>query len=242
MSLKTRLSDLFQHMEDLQLGLYDRLSEAERTRTGTEQNWSAKDNLFHNMYWSNFHLSNLETFEREGVWPEREDGGDFDKTNAVVFAQYRDKTWDEVHTWTRETYARGRSYLERKSDDDLLNPMPDEFENQRPVWRNIVGNFVTHPMIHLWDYLRQNGQEDTVAELFGDEFSAKLLAVSDDPEWHGTTLYNLACIYALSGKTDRAIETLGEALRLRPDLTEWSKEDADLESLHGEPGYQALYE
>jgi hypothetical protein len=32
-----------------------------------------------------------------------------------------------------------------------------------------------------------------------------------------------------------------EALAVNPKLTEWSKEDADLVSLHDLPEYQALY-
>jgi hypothetical protein len=35
---------------------------------------------------------------------------------------------------------------------------------------------------------------------------------------------------------------LPEALRIQPDVVEWSKEDPDLVSLHSLPAYQALYE
>ena len=41
---------------------------------------------------------------------------------------------------------------------------------------------------------------------------------------------------------DQALALLPEALRLQPDLVEWSKEDTDLSSLHDLPAYQALYE
>lgn len=240
MSLKTNLIGLLHHIRDLQLTFHERLSEAERTRVGVEDDWSAKDNLSHNMFWAKFHLTNLETFEREGVWPEREDGGDFDKTNAEIFARYKHDTWDDVHALIRDTHARVDAYLAHTSEEDLLTRV--EFEGQlRPKWRMIAGDYVMHPMIHMWDYLRQHGQMKTVAQLFGDTFVEKLLALSDDAQWHGTTLYNLACIYALSGETDRAIDQLGEALRLAPDLTEWSKQDSDLDSLRDEPAFQALY-
>jgi hypothetical protein len=53
--------------------------------------------------------------------------------------------------------------------------------------------------------------------------------------------YNLACHYALSGEIETAIEKLREALEMNPELTEWSKEDADLACLREEPGYRALY-
>jgi hypothetical protein len=58
----------------------------------------------------------------------------------------------------------------------------------------------------------------------------------------GEALYNLACFYAVNGQADQALALLPEALRLQPDVVEWSKEDPDLVSLHGLPAYQALYE
>jgi len=53
--------------------------------------------------------------------------------------------------------------------------------------------------------------------------------------------YNLACCYALAGQAEKAMDALREALRLAPDLTEWSKQDPDLVSLRERPDYQSLY-
>jgi hypothetical protein len=55
-------------------------------------------------------------------------------------------------------------------------------------------------------------------------------------------LRKLACFYATSGQADKALALLPEALRIQPDVVEWSKEDSDLISLHGLVAYQALYE
>ena len=75
------------------------------------------------------------------------------------------------------------------------------------------------------------------------EASVELLSGLDDsPQWRGTAIYNLACFLALGGIKETAIAKLGEALRLNPDLTEWSKEDADFASIREEPGYKALYQ
>ena len=54
-------------------------------------------------------------------------------------------------------------------------------------------------------------------------------------------IYNTACQHALSGQKATAIAELRQALKLNPGLTEWSKEDSDLVSLHEEADYQALY-
>jgi hypothetical protein len=55
-------------------------------------------------------------------------------------------------------------------------------------------------------------------------------------------LLDLACFYATTGQSDQALALLPKALRLQPDLVEWSREDSDLTSLHNLLAYQALYE
>ena len=70
----------------------------------------------------------------------------------------------------------------------------------------------------------------------------KNVQLDDDAAWQGTVRYNLACHYALAGRTEEAIARLGEALVLNPGLHEWSLQDTDLDSLRQEPGYLALYE
>jgi tetratricopeptide (TPR) repeat protein len=86
----------------------------------------------------------------------------------------------------------------------------------------------------------ERGDKEYATEL--QEKTAKLLSELDESQsWQGTVRYNLACHYALAGETETAIEKLREALELNPELTEWSKEDADLASIREEPGYIALY-
>ncbi len=240
MSLKTRFADLLHHMRDVQLTFADHLTDEERAAVGTEEHWSAKDTLFHNMVWADHHLAHLQAFERDGVWPEREDGGDFDKSNREIFEKYQAHTWNDVHAMIRDAYARADTYLEHTSDEDLQTLIESEGQ-QRARWTLIAGNHVTHPMIHLWEYLHRHNHDDVLTELFGESFADRLLAVGDDPAWRGPVLYNLACIHALSGQTQQAIEKLKEGLQLAPNLIEWSKEDSDLDALRDEPAYQALY-
>jgi len=66
-------------------------------------------------------------------------------------------------------------------------------------------------------------------------------ALAEMPTLYGAARYNLACFYALSGQNEKAMNELREALQLRPDLLEWSKQDADLATLRHLPAYQALY-
>ncbi len=62
------------------------------------------------------------------------------------------------------------------------------------------------------------------------------------PEWEYIAVYNLACFYSVSGMKEQAITTLKKALKLRPDMKEWSKEDPDFENIRQEAEYQKIYE
>ena len=44
------------------------------------------------------------------------------------------------------------------------------------------------------------------------------------------------------GMKEEALSELTQALALTPQLVDWSKQDPDLNSLHDEPAFNALYE
>lgn len=59
---------------------------------------------------------------------------------------------------------------------------------------------------------------------------------SDDP----TVFYNLACSHALIGDKKKALSALKEAFRLGYDDLAHLRNDKDLKSLHGNPGFESL--
>jgi hypothetical protein len=73
------------------------------------------------------------------------------------------------------------------------------------------------------------------------EWGHLVAPLDDSPDWRGLVHYNAACSLALSGNPDSAVAELRRALTKRPSLTAWSKQDADLQSLHEMPEYQELY-
>ena len=238
---RTALIALLHYARDAQLELHDQLDEAEQNRAGAADNWSARDALTHCAEWTNRYLTNLETVEGGEPWPQGVTNQDIDAANLVIFKKHQGLSWDAVHTMIRETYARIDAYLESHDDAALLAPeAPD-----RPtlVWRGIAGNAAMHAMLHLWEQFQKRGDWDQLSALAGDRFATLQLAVdADDNAWRGTVQYNLACVMALTGQTDAALDRLAEALRLHPALTEWSQQDSDLDSLRDLPGYAALYE
>ena len=57
----------------------------------------------------------------------------------------------------------------------------------------------------------------------------------------GRNLYNKACSYALAERKSEAIQMVREALKLAPNLVEWSKQDTDLENLRDDPEFEEIY-
>lgn len=237
MSLKSRLTTLLHEMRDHQLGFADHLSDADREAVGTAEDWSARDMLVHNMVWAQRHLADLETLERGEPWPAH-DYDDFDDANREIFEANQGKSWTEVEEMIRAAYAHADAYLGRTSEETLLS-IPEGPD--RPVWRAVAGNWIMHPMIHLWEHLLKHGYNETLYQWFDEPFFERLLAVHDDDNWRGTTYYNLGCILALTGQTEQAIERVREALRLSPGMAEWAQQDSDLDSLRDEPAFQALF-
>ncbi len=64
-------------------------------------------------------------------------------------------------------------------------------------------------------------------------------ALELDPKDAGVR-YNVACLYAVQGEVDRALDCLEEALRVGFGNREWLERDPDLDSLRGDPRFHAL--
>ena len=67
------------------------------------------------------------------------------------------------------------------------------------------------------------------------------LALAIDPDDAGI-LYNVACVYALQGQTEQAIDCLDKAMVHGFWYKRWAAHDSDLDSLRAHPRYQALME
>ncbi len=108
-----------------------------------------------------------------------------------------------------------------------------------PLWRNVAFTGVYHPIHHVADVYLERGDYE-VAQAVQERVAEGLAALDKSDTWQGTTQYNLACFYALHDKPQRALVLLKTAMKLSPNLLEWSKQDCDLASLRELPEFQAL--
>ena len=238
MELKSKLIEVIEQASKEEQALFARLSEDERSVRGEPDRWSPKDVIAHLAAWKTRLAENLAVAAR-GETPVRDE--DFEAVNARDFEEYRDRPWPEILDEAAEASRQLVEQVEKRSEAELRGTDTLPWQEDRPLWRLIVGNAYIHVMaMHLDPVLIECGEKEYATEL--QEEAAKLLGELDESRsWQGVVRYNLACHYAQAGETERAIEKLGEALELSPELTEWSKEDSELACLREEPGYMALY-
>jgi tetratricopeptide (TPR) repeat protein len=230
---KTKLIELIRKIDREEQALYESLSEAERSLPGRADKWSPKDALAHMAAWKEREAANLAAIAR-GEPATKYD--DFEAVNAREFETFRETPWTEIMEKAAEANRRLIAQIEGRSDADLDGPR----DEKRTVWRSVAGTGYVHPVMHLSRIYAESGDRER-ADRLQMQAASDLLELGGGSEWEGTVKYNLACHYALSGETEKAIRGLKEALELNPGLTDWSKEDPDFAAIREAPEYIALY-
>lgn len=237
MEHKDAVLDLIQRADEEEHGLVASLTERERQAVGTLEHWSARDLVSHLVEWKRRMAEQLEATAKGQSPKEYEE---IDKENAAIYQEYHPLPWAEILRRSQVAQDALLAQTRPLSEETLSDPQRFPWLRGQPLWRRIAGNGFMHVVLHLVQFYAESGRGARAIEVSG--LAAGLLGSLDpSPEWQGVTHYNVACAYALAGDKDKAIARLREALRMRPDLTEWSKQDTDLASLREEAGYRALY-
>ena len=233
MSRKTALLDAIRYIANLEQIFISGTSEIERQAKGTLERWSPKDLIAHNAAWKGDMFRRLAGEELPTV-------EDFDDVNAEIFASFQDKSWGEITMYALVVQNNLETAVERLDEGELEGFKFLGWSEDTPVWRSIADTTCIHPLVHLGENAVAQGDAGHAVQLHLDALPV-LLAIDDSAQWQSNLVYNLACPYALAGDSQNAIIQLGEALRLNPDLVEWSRQDSDLASLRDHPAYQDLY-
>ena len=232
--LKTRLIQLLDLSRSLQQQLIGDLDPVERTANGTWENWSVKDELAHVIAWQLNSLARIAALLHAEPVP---DFSDYHTINEAIYKTNHDRTLAEIAAEGDRAYTDFTALVHSSSEDDLTHPLRFLDKESSTLAAEITSNGLEHPVLHYADYYRRHGDLTKAMQVY----EASVAAVADWPEQYGLARYNLACFYALNGQADQAIAALSDALRLRPDLRDWSQQDTDLVSLRDSAAYQALY-
>jgi hypothetical protein len=237
MTMREKLIELIRRSHQEEMAFIERLGDAERNAIGRADGWSAKDLLSHINTWTTRMIDNHEAGARGEAQPTY---GEIDHENDLIFEATHARTWDDICQEVDTLHRRLEAWVGAMTEDDLVNPERFAWLNKQALWRRIAGNVTIHPLLHLGQFYAEHGQQDHAIRM--QETVAQLvLDLSDAPDWRGVTIYNLACAYSLAGLRDKAISNLAEAVKLRPDLLEYSKQDPDFNPIREAPEFQAVY-
>lgn len=204
-----------------------------RAAIGTVEVWAPKDHFVHLAVWQAYQARRLEAIFTGNTPAPPAD-------NDTVFLEHRDEPWDVVWANAMRALDDDAAAIARTSEEDLTDPNRFPWSNGRSFLSSTVSNIYLHTIEHLVQVYEE--RDDTAAaEQVQMESVATISGLFGKGEEYANAIYNLACIYAKRGRAADAIARVREALAVNPKLTDWSKEDADLEPLRGLPEYQALY-
>jgi tetratricopeptide (TPR) repeat protein len=237
-SVQGALLGLLKRAYEAQSAWITSLSDAERNTIGTPDQWAAKDILAHVTFWQQVTADRLAA-ARRGEEPRTY--GDFQPVNERIFEERRTQSWEQVLAEAERTYAALTEQVRAIDTQVLTDPQRFAWTNGRALSASILGNGFWHPLEHVARFYAARGEQERASELL-ERAIVQETALEWLPNDRGAALYNLACFYATTGQPDKALPLLPEALRLRPDLVEWSKQDSDLDSLRDVPAFKTLYE
>jgi len=235
-ALKPRILHLVDQAHLEVCGFWDQLSAEDRAQVGRPDRWASKDLMAHLVGWNgrmNRRMAGLPDSESPNELEE------LDRINAALFAANRTRTWEDLLAEDKRAHAELLRAVESMSEEDLTLPGRLAWAGSGPAWMALLGNAHWHPYHHLCMYLVEHAQLERATQI-QETMTRDLLALDQGDRHKGTTLYNLACFYALTHRPQKAIENLREALPLAPSLVEWSKQDNDLDSLRELEEFKAL--
>lgn len=209
------------------------LDASQRTTPGDFLRWSAKDQFTHNRAWIDTTIERMQARLRGQPGPSYPDEN---KRNQQIYKDNVSVSFDAAYSALKASLKHLYDETARMSDDALES----SDSGPAPMWRGIINNGLTHLILHLATYWIEQGQPERGMALYQRAADAAI-TIDDSPEWRGEHIYNHACMLAINGRRAEALPLLREALAANPSLLEWSKQDSDLVSLHGDPDYEALY-
>jgi hypothetical protein len=235
----SKRDELLQMLNDVfgeQDKLYTELPEAERIAPGAWERWSPKDLLAHFNFWGDILLRDLDNLDT----PPADNGAPFDERNRANYDRNQPRAYGDVQADNDKVRADLISRITACDDAALTenNRFPRLPNNS--IAGRVVGVMVSHNYAHLAQFCIERGDMARALQLQETGVS-KVSAFDPTPRMQGTSLYNLACFYALNNFPERAIELLGQAFLLRPDLREFSNQDTDLDSLRSLNAYKSLF-
>lgn len=218
--------------------LVNGLSLQERERQGSFEDWSCRDMILHNAAWHRYAVRRLHAMAGKGEMPIIQN---HHEVNRRIFDENHMLSWPEALAVVKEEQQDLLDVLQEVPEEAFFEGGPYPWMEGKPLWRYILKNGFTHPLMHSSYYHIQHGspaEADRLQKIMYHE----AIALDDSPLSMGTVRYNMGCYCALAGQTERALGLVADALTFVPALVNRARQDTDLRSLHNLAEFQKLLE
>jgi hypothetical protein len=113
-----------------------------------EGGWSPKDNLVHLAEWMNslmgYHMDKRPAEEVMGLTKEQTEGWDMEIINPVLFERNKNRSFEDVMDYLKQTYEKLLTKLDATSFEDLLKPRHANDPEKRPLLLWVLGDTTEH--------------------------------------------------------------------------------------------------
>lgn len=238
--MKSRILSLLDFARQQEQQMINRLSDSERSASGTADHWAAKDFLVNILTWRRLQTQKLATALRGENPPVWRDMQLIHQINYQAFSDYQNHSFQAILVEAEDVYQAFIAQVKSLNEEELTDPHRYDWQEGEPLWGETLGNGLWHPCQQLTNFYLQSDRRDAALQL--QEALLEACRKAELPsEKLGSTMYNQACVYATNGWPEKALQLLPEALRLRPTLIEWSRHDTDLDGLRANPAFQAIF-
>jgi ketosteroid isomerase-like protein len=217
-----------------------RLSPEERATRGELHAWSAKDHVAHNNFWRQDVVWRLQAALQGGTPPDTEE--EVQTHNDRVFQEQRETPWEELVAETERLHAETAALIQQLNPDDLSQRDRYPWQRGGSLETLLLVNWYDHPAEHWADLYLSRHEIDRALELRRAVAATVRELFAHDPRMYSYMVYKLGGYSARSGRSELAIGAIREALIVNPSLSDWVRQDTDLDPLRALPEFQALYE
>lgn len=188
--------------------------------------WRPQDHLMHLSFSRDQHARLIEAARTGGELPAKLEEGWQD----TVYEETRDQHAADVIARAAQSWAMYEAAVRACTDDDL--GMPHPYESSQKL---VGGSPGDHLAAHVfWCHMEAGDEKAAEAILlWAQDLSSR---ASTDPQTHAVATYNLACLYARTGRPEGALPLLRESFDVSPGLKEWAHKDPDLDPIRNDPG------
>lgn len=222
-SLSVIVMALLEAERTLELALSSLLP-AEPATSASFDHWTLKDTLAHIAAWKQSTAGHLLNQSAGNDLPVEEDR---ETINHTIYSTCKNYSWDELQLFLHTAHKQMQQVIHTAGEEGLHR----SGLSTAPVWTDLIGAGVWHPLYHLSGWLFEQGQRKQALELLED-FNRRLFPLPPEPRVHALAAYDCAVLMLKDGAREKAIARLRVAFSLSSRLKEWARQDPDLESLH----------